>query len=166
MTEYNQQNKILEKQFNIAIQNRKVLRSILKGVPKEQLVIIPDGFRNNLWWNICHVVAIQQILIYRWSGLPGRIDESWIDTYKKGTFPSEDPSSEEIEQLLDWLINTVLLAQEDYNNGLFKEYKEYTTSIKVTLSSVEDAINFNNFHEGIHLGVVLSQLKSLGISVF
>ena len=62
-------------------------------------------------------------------------------------------------------MNTVVWAEEDYQNKIFEEYEEYTTSVKVTLSSVEDAIQFNNYHEGIHLGVVLSQLKVLGISL-
>ena len=62
-------------------------------------------------------------------------------------------------------MNTVVWAEEDYQNKIFEEYEEYTTSVKVTLSSVEDAIQFNNYHEGIHLGVVLSQLKALGISL-
>ncbi len=127
---------------------------------------IPDGFRNNLWWNFAHVVATQQILLYRSSGLPTCIDEKWVDRYKKGTVPNGGFNEVDFLLLTENLINTAKRAEEDYQNGLFKEYKEYTTSVKVTLSSVEDAINFNNYHEGIHLGVILSQLKALGVSVF
>ena len=156
----------MEKQFDIALQNRKVLSSILKRTPKEILVRIPKGFRNNLWWNIAHVVATQQILLYRWSGLPTRIDEKWVDRYKKGTVPNGGFDEDDFDLLVQNLINTAKWAKEDYQNGLFKEYEEYTTSVKVTLSAVEDAINFNNYHEGIHLGVILSQLKALGVSVF
>lgn len=156
----------MEKQFDIALQNRKVLSSILKRTPKEILVRIPKGFRNNLWWNIAHVVATQQILLYRLSGLPTRIDENWVDRYKKGTVPNGGFDEDDFDLLVQNLINTVKWAEEDYQNGLFKEYEEYTTSVKVTLSTVEDAINFNNYHEGIHLGVILSQLKVLGVSVF
>lgn len=127
---------------------------------------IPKGFRNNIWWNIAHIVATQQILLYRWSGLPTRIDDNWIDRYKKGTEPNMEPTEREIDQLSDYLINTVNWAEDDYRNGLFETYQQYITSVRVTLSSVEDAINFNNYHEGIHLGVILSQLKTLGASVF
>ena len=49
--------------------------------------------------------------------------------------------------------------QEDYAKGLFKDYTEYTTSANVTLSSVDDAIIFNVYHEGLHLGAILSLLK-------
>ena len=83
----------------------------------------------------------------------------------KGTVPGTSPNEQDVEQLCETLLITANQAEEDYKNGLFREYQEYTTSTKVTLSSVEDAINFNNYHEGIHLGVVLSQLKSLGIQL-
>ncbi len=153
----------MEKQFNISLQNRKILRSILKNTPGELLTVIPEGYRNNLWWNIAHIVATQQILLYRFSGLPTLVEEEWVNRYMKGTIPGSSPNDQDVEQLCETLLATANQAEEDYNNGLFREYQEYTTSTKVTLSSVEDAINFNNYHEGIHLGVVLSQLKSLGI---
>ena len=156
----------MEKQFNITLQNRKILRSILARLPKDVLNKIPDGYRNNLWWNLAHIVATQQILLYRFSGIPTRVDEAWVDQYKKGTAPESEPSEKEINELSELLISSALQAEEDYNDGLFAQYNEYTTSTKVTLSSVEDAINFNTYHEGIHLGVILSQLKSLGISIF
>lgn len=156
----------MDKQFNISQQNRKIICTILKKIPKEILLEIPKGFRNNLWWNIAHIVATQQILVYRFSGLPTRVEEQWVDNYKKGTIPLGEPGLEEIEQLPALLVNTAVWVQEDYNKGLFKDYQEYTTSTKVTISSVEDAINFNNYHEGIHLGVILSQIKSFGISAF
>ena len=48
---------------------------------------------------------------------------------------------------------------EDYEKGIFKNYTEYITSVNVTLSTIEDGIDFNLYHEGIHLGVILQLLK-------
>ena len=115
---------------------------------------------------MAHIVATQQLLLYGLSGIPTRVNEAWVDKYKKGTAPETESSKEEIKDLTELLISSVQQAEEDYNIGLFREFKEYTTSNKVTLMSVEDAINFNTYHEGLHLGVILSQLKSLGISIF
>ena len=155
----------LEKLFNIALQNRKILRSILTRLPKEMLTKIPDGYRNNIWWNMVHTVVTQQLLIYGLSGLPALIDKEWIERYRKGTAPEIDPTQEDIDKLLGWLISSVEQAEKDYQNGIFTEFNEYTTSNKVTLKTIEDAISFNAFHEGLHLGVILSQLKSLGIPI-
>jgi len=155
----------LTKQFDIMMQNRKLLRSFLKYIPETLLFEIPGGFRNSIWWNLAHVISTQQILLYRFSGLPARVDEDWINTYMKGTLPSGIPEKKEVDFLQNCLIDTAIWAEEDYRSGIFKAYDAYTTSTKVTLSSVEDAIQFNNYHEGLHLGVILSQIKVLGIKL-
>lgn len=149
----------MEKLFNITLQNRKTLYRILKDTSTEQLLNIPDGFRNNIWWNIAHVVVTQQILVYKLSGLPMRISEALVDKFRKGTVPDGTATEEEIEIITGFLFSTIEWTQEDYTNGLFKTYNEYTTSVKVTLSSVEDAIAFNVYHEGLHLGSILALLK-------
>ncbi len=141
------------------------MRSLLKYIPENLLFEIPSGFRNSIWWNLAHIIATQQILLYRFSGLPARVDDNWINSYMTGTLPTGIPEKREIDFLQNSLVETAFWAEEDYESGIFESYKEYTTSTKVTLTSVEDAIHFNNYHEGLHLGVVLSQIKVLGIKL-
>ncbi len=150
---------ILEKIFDITLQNRKRLQQFLTETSKEKLFKIPEGHRNNIWWNIAHVVVTQQLLVYKFSNLPLQLDDEIIGKYRKGTAPEGIPSDDEIKLINDCLISTVNQLQEDYKNGVFKEFNPYTTSANVTLSSVEDAIAFNAFHEGIHLGTILSLKK-------
>ena len=149
----------MEKPFNITLQNRKILYKFLQDTPRDQLLNIPDGFRNNIWWNIAHVVVTQQILIYKLSGLPMKISEALIDKFKKGTVPDGTATEEEIKTIKGFLFSTIEWTQEDYENGLFKDFNEYTTSVNVTLSNVEDAIAFNVYHEGLHMGSILALLK-------
>lgn len=151
----------MEKIFDITIQNRKILYKILKRTPPEFLFKIPEGYRNNIWWNIAHVVATQQILVYKFSNLPARIDDSLVQKFRKGTLPDISPTDEEIDHIAAFLLSTAEWAQEDYENGVFKEYNEYKTSTKVILRNVEDALAFNLYHEGLHLGVILSLEKIL-----
>ena len=40
--------------------------------------------------------------------------------------------------------------------GVFSNFTPYTTSYGYTLTCIEDAIHFNNTHEGMHLGVVIA----------
>ncbi len=147
--------------FNTTLQNRKIFYKFLKNTPKEQLLKIPKGYRNNIWWNIAHVVVTQQILAYKLSNLPMRIPQELVDKFQKGTVPDGTATDEEIDVITGFLFSTVEWVQEDYENGLFKEFKTYTTSLNVTLKTVEDAITFNVFHEGLHLGVILSLQKAL-----
>ncbi|SHI40471.1 DinB family protein [Pseudozobellia thermophila] len=151
----------MENILNTMVQVRKRLHSILDLTPKEQLLQIPEGFRNNIWWNIAHVVVTQQLLVYRFSGLQIRIPEGYVDKYRKGTVPGDAPSDEEIKEVAALLISTVEWMEEDYRNGLFKNYQSYTTSANVTLGNVDEAIAFNLFHEGLHIGAIIALQKML-----
>ncbi|HET8735463.1 MAG TPA: DinB family protein [Pricia sp.] len=152
----------MEKKFDTILQNRKLLYKILDTTPRRQLLEIPTGFRNNIWWNIAHVVVTQQLLVYKFSGLQIRVPDEFVEKFKKGTAPDGTASDTEIKTIADFLLSTAEWAKEDYENGLFREYNEYTTSLNVTLKSVEDAITFNVFHEGLHLGAILALQKVVG----
>ncbi len=90
-----------------------------------------------------------------------RVSDELVNKFRKGTVPDGTATDEEIEEIQGFLFSTVEWAQEDYEKGIFKEFNEYTTSLNVTLKSVEDSIEFNVFHEGLHLGVILSLQKVL-----
>ena len=90
-----------------------------------------------------------------------KVPNELVDKFRKGTVPDGTATNEEMDMIKGFLFSTVEWAQEDYENGLFKAFNEYTTSANVTLKNVEDAIAFNLFHEGLHLGVVLSLEKVL-----
>lgn len=146
------------------MQNRKSLYFILRNTPREQLLKIPGGHRNSIWWNIAHVVVTQQLLVYKLSGQDVLIGEEFVQKFRRGTVPDGKATEEEIEQMAVWLFSTVEQTEKDYEKKVFTHYKEYTTTNKVTLGSVEDALAFNIFHEGLHLGVILSLQKALQTS--
>ena len=152
----------MEYLFTILLQNRKFLYSILRKTPKEALFEIPEGFRNNIYWNIAHVVVTQQLITYGLSKLPLQVGAEWVAKYRKGTTPAMDQVSEdEILELQQLLFSTLEQTQQDYQEGRFKQYEAYTTSANVTLTSVEEAMAFNVYHEGLHLGAILALQKAI-----
>ncbi|MDC6365322.1 MULTISPECIES: DinB family protein [Flavobacteriaceae] len=151
----------MEKLLDILLKNRTILDNILKTSSPELLFEIPKGFRNNIWWNIAHVLVTPELLIYGLSGLDYTIEEDLINKYRKGTFPDGEPTVEEIEKVSAYLFSTLEQIKSDYEQGKFKEFKEYTTSPKITLQKVEDAIAFCAFHEGIHLGAINALKKAI-----
>jgi hypothetical protein len=148
--------------FEITLQNRKNLAYLMDHTPRAQLLRIPEGHRNNIWWNIAHVVVSQQGLVYNLSKLPLNVSEELVGKYRKGTVPDGTASEEEIQTIRDILLSTIEQTREDYQNERFEEYVEYTTSARVTLRNVEDAIAFNLFHEGLHMAVILALQKKVG----
>lgn len=145
--------------FEVQKTIREILLKILDSHSLEQLNKIPDGFSNNLIWNIGHCVSTQQILVYKLSGLPLMVSEEYIDKYKKGTKPEGDVSQAEVDEIRNLLSSTLHKVQEDFSKDIFQKYNEYTTSMGFTLRNVEDALNFNNYHEGIHTGIAMSIRK-------
>lgn len=153
----------MEKQFDIVAKNRVLLHKFLTETPREQLLKIPAGFNNNIWWNIAHVVVIEQMLVYGMSGLPLNIEDAFVAKFKKGTTPDGTATDAEIKKIEELIFSLPKQTKVDYENGVFKEFKEYTTSLNVTLTSVEEAIQFNTFHEGLHLGSILALRRATAI---
>ena len=147
--------------FKIWKNNRAIYAKFLQHNTLDQLNKIPVGFNNNLIWNIGHVIVVQQRLVYGLSGLDMTIPEELFQKYKPGTKPEFDEPTETIELLKEQLIKPIDQTIIDFENGIFKDYHEFTTSKGFHLATAGDAITFNNYHEALHLGAMVSILKFL-----
>ncbi|MBU2940940.1 DinB family protein [Lacinutrix sp. C3R15] len=147
--------------FDINLKNRNVLHSLIENLSLEQLNKKPKGFNNTIIWNIAHTIVTQQLLVYKLSGLPSILTDEMIEMYRKGTKTERDVTQKEVDEIKGLLFSTITKTQEDYTNKVFKTYTEYTVSTKSTLTNVEEAVAFNNFHEGIHLGYILALKRAL-----
>ena len=147
--------------FDITRTSRKILSQFLEKYTLEQLNKIPEGFSNNLIWNIAHIVVTQQILVYKLSGLPMNVSDEMVNAYKKGSKPEHIALQSEVEEIKILLSKTIDQTEKDLDNGVFKNFEEYPTSTGFVLKSTQDAMVFNNFHEGLHIGIMMSLKKFL-----
>lgn len=144
--------------FEINKTSRNLLLNFLENHSLEQLNKIPEGFANNLIWNIGHIVTVQQMLVYKLSGLGMMISDEMVDTYKKGTKPEREITKEEVDEIKNLLFSTLEKTKEDFANEIFDEYMEFTTGVGFTIKSVKAAVEFNNYHEALHTGIMM-QIK-------
>lgn len=146
--------------LQVTIACRELLQKFIENHTLEQLNTITEGFKNNIIWNIGHVVVTQQLLAYKLSGLAMMVTDEMVAKYQKGSAPQGNVTQEEVEAINNLLFATITKTQEDLENGLFQNYMEYTVSTaNFTLKSIDDAMQFNNFHEGIHIGIILQLRK-------
>lgn len=145
--------------FDVAIKNRMLFKHFLENFTLAQLNKVPEGFSNNMFWNIAHTVVTQQLLVYKLSDVPMLVSDALVETYRKGTKTERPVTQAEVDEVKGLLFSTIETTKADYNNNVFKTYTEYTVSTKSTLTCVDDALVFNNFHEGIHLGYILALKK-------
>lgn len=148
-------------QFDILRKSRALLLKEVEGLTLEEIHKIPDGFKNNIAWNVAHLVVTQQLLHYKLSGLNCLCPDDLIEAHKKGTSPTKVFTEEEFEEVKELLIGLPDTLEEDFEAGIFQNFNEYPTSTGFVLNSMEAAISFNNFHEGIHYGIVRSIKKFL-----
>jgi formate dehydrogenase maturation protein FdhE len=148
----------METTFAINLTSRTILLNFLENYSLEKLNTIPDGFSNNLIWNIGHIVVVQQMLVYKLSGLPMMITDEMVEKYKKGTKPEQTISQEEVDQIKKLLFSTLEQTKNDFNENLFQKYNEFTSMSGFTMKSATDAIQFNNYHEALHTGIIM-QIK-------
>lgn len=145
--------------FEVQKTIREILLKVLDNHSLEQLNKIPLGFSNNLIWNVGHCISSQQVLVYKLSGLPTMVSDALIAKYKKGTKPEGDVSQTEVDEIRELLFTTLHQTEKDFENKQFVNYNEYTTSLGFTLRNINDALDFNNYHEGIHTGIIMSIRK-------
>ena len=84
---------------------------------------------------------------------------TFIDKYKNGSVPNGETTQEEVDEIKELLVSTLNQTITDFEKGKFTSYNEYQTKTGFLLRNSEDAIQFNNYHEGIHLGFIMKIKK-------
>jgi DinB superfamily len=150
----------METTLSIFKNNRNVYLRLLESFTLEQLNKIPQGFSNNIIWNIAHIIVTQQILVYKLSGLTLLVSGEMEELYKNGSKPTCKTTQAEVDEIKNLLLATVAKTKSDFQTpNFFTNYNEFTTkSTGFTIDSAKTALEFNNFHEGVHFGIML-QIK-------
>lgn len=146
--------------FEWLFETRKNVSRVVSGLNIQQLTQIPNGLNNHILWNWGHLLVTQQLLSHKLAGVESQLQQDFIDRYRKGSKPEMIISPKDDFEFIksNWM--TLPLATiELHENGKLNNYKEYTTNFGVTLNTIDDAIRFNNIHEGLHLGVIMSLKK-------
>jgi len=136
----------------------KVLE-IIKPLSIEQLNLVPPGFKNNIIWNLGHIVAAQQGICYKRAGQDTVAGEDFFDRYKPGSKPEQFLDTAELEKIIGLLTSTITQLEADLETDMFANYPAFTTRYGIELASIDDAVQFLPFHEGLHIGTIVAMSK-------
>ena len=122
-------------EFSVALieKTRQRMLKVVEGLSSEQLLRVPNGFRNNLLWNLGHVIATLQILCYEKSSVPLRVPAYFLAPFRKGTSPSDWTGTMDLEDIETWLLESVKTLREDLLKNAFVTYEPYETSAVLSL---------------------------------
>jgi hypothetical protein len=139
---------------------RKHLLQLIEGLSTEQLNQVPAGFNNNIIWNVAHLISAEQGICYTRANIPFIVDDKFYTPYRPDTKPARFIESAEVDEIKELLITTIDQLETNYQNKMFASYPLWTSRYGVPITSIEDAINFLPFHDGMHIGYVMA-LKRL-----
>lgn len=135
-----------------------VLR-LTEGLAPERLTAIPPGWNNNLLWHLGHLAVSQQLLHNGLAGLPLEVPDAALARFRKGTSPRDWDATPDVAEVRRWLAELPARLAADYAAGRFRSFRRYETSTGIVLHDIEEAIAFNNVHEGMHAGQVIALLR-------
>lgn len=150
----------MDKVFEVTKNNRKAVLALVKSLTLEQLNQIPNGFNNNILWNIGHMVSIQQLIVYGLGKLPFIVENEMVMSFKNKTQPERAYTQEEADRIFEVFVSTAEQMEADYNAGKFVDVTPFISkSHNATYEGAEGLITFNLFHEGLHTGVIQKYLQ-------
>lgn len=89
------------------------------------------------------------------------IPDSLFEKYQNGSRPDGKTPQTEVDEIKKLLSEMVEKTKADFKAGIFKEFHPYQTKTGFHLGTLKEAMEFNNYHEGIHLGIMMSIKKHI-----
>ncbi|WP_342083999.1 DinB family protein [Dyadobacter sp. OTU695] len=152
-------NQELNKGLELIRYVRESILALTGGMSNEQLNEIPDGFNNNVAWNVGHILFTQQMLCYQLGGIRPAVDISLYARFAPGTRPEFLITAKELEKIWGALIGSIEQLEFDLQSGLFAGYAGWNLPSGIAIGSIQDAIMTSLVHEGRHLGVIIALSK-------
>lgn len=142
-------------------QTRQVFADLIHSLDVAQLNTIPQGFNNNIAWNLGHIVVTTPALCYQRSGVRPNFQIPLQAAYRKDSKPSYPIQSTEISFLKELLEHSINQIESDYESGVFAQgFVPFSTSTYgAELNNIEEVLITTLMHDNLHLGYVQAQRR-------
>ena len=144
--------------FNQLKNYRGYTLGVLENVSEEQAEIIPNGFHNNIRWNLGHIYLDQYLWIHvltKEKNLETMLFNAWFGFgTSPANFTPESPSFEELKSLLAQQPGKI---KEIYGHRLEEEFHP----IEMGMHTLEQVLIRTIFHEGMHLQAIIDRKKCM-----
>lgn len=140
--------------YNLLEKSREQMRLVLQHTDLDKLNEIPNGFNNNIFWNIGHLISVQQMLIYGLGGQMWALDKEFVKAFKNGSKPEKRYTEDDKTLVATLLLSSIRKQQEDEEMLLKADYQSYETRTGFIINDYHTACIFNSYHESYHAGVI------------
>lgn len=122
---------------------------------------IPEGFNNNVRWNLGHIAVVADQLANYPAGEKVELHKAFHKSFGNGTSPKdwndETPSLSEIIQALEQQPKAL---KEKFSDRLSESLPKPFSLAGVNFQTIGDLIAFNLYHEGLHVGQINTMLRA------
>jgi DinB superfamily len=142
---------------------RLYLLKQIEDLTVQQLNTIPNGFNNNIIWNLGNLIYAVQNMCYARTGLPFSVSDNFFLPFMPGTRPVKIYNEQQIKELKEVFITSMDKLQSDFDENIFQNYAPSPMIASVygfEVNNIDDAFEYLLYHEGLHGGYILS-LKHL-----
>lgn len=135
---------------------RKVSLKGIEGISEEKALVIPNGFQNNILWQLGHIFVVHEKLVLAPLEIPMEQFEKMSEYFGPGTSPAswenEPPNLKEVIQLLEQQPKRL----EQLLQGKLTEIVRhpFTTKSGLRLETSEQLVSFALYHEGVHISTI------------
>jgi hypothetical protein len=142
--------------FNQLADFRHELLVAVESINEEEANIIPEGFKNNIRWNLGHVYLNQYHWIQHLTKESIIIPDHFTEWFGYGTSPDEwGDGIPTLDYLKRLLAIQPFMIRDLYGERLEEEFAVTESG----MYTIEQVLVRTIFHEGIHLGNVITLKK-------
>lgn len=144
---------------------REVTIKTVKDLSEREVGVVPDGFNNNILWNLGHIYLSQEQFVFCFDQELMEIPDGFAELFGMGTKPSDwtiQPPT--LLELLKFLNEQPNRIRERLRNRLDEEVVTPFNIPGLNLKTIGELLSFNLYHEGIHVQAIRMLKKLIDIS--
>ncbi|MBR8658086.1 MULTISPECIES: DinB family protein [Bacillales] len=148
------------KQYDLV---RGITLAVLKDLPTEQADIVPEGFSNNIRWNLGHILTVQESCMYglEFTHLPASYKTLFGPGTKPADWQGEVPS---LSTLAEQLEEQKERIKRTFRERLNQELPQPFVLRNTQMTTLGEMFVFSLFHEGMHISTINTLKKALAIT--
>lgn len=148
---------MLQESLNLFKYSRDATLILLSKIPEDKWDGQPDGFPNTIRWNAGHVYITAEDFLHKADHEYKITPPGWVELFIDGTHPSEwNDEAPSPQEIITALKDQRERIYEFFNGKQQNQASEDHVIRTLTLNTVESALQFITWHEGIHLGIMKS----------
>lgn len=131
---------------------------------EEEVDIVPNGYKNNIRWNIGHILLIQDYMLFGPEGM--KCPPYYGAMFAPGTSPADwKKDGPSLETFVAQLKEQHVRVKEELHSRLNEPLpKPFQLGDKGTIHTYGEMMIFTLFHEGMHIGYISSLKKGIALS--